>query len=48
MRDGNFRRPRTVPGDGPMAEIAAMFNEVAERNQHLTGELALGTPGGRS
>ncbi|MEZ0029591.1 HAMP domain-containing protein, partial [Kitasatospora sp. MAP12-15] len=40
MRDGNFRRRLTVPGDGPMAEIAAMFNEVAERNQHLTGELA--------
>ncbi|AUY54184.1 HAMP domain-containing protein [Streptomyces sp. CB01881] len=40
MRDGNFRRRLTVPGDGPLAEIAAVFNEVAERNQHLTGELA--------
>ncbi|WP_245687072.1 HAMP domain-containing protein [Streptacidiphilus griseoplanus] len=40
MRDGNFRRRLTVPGDGVMAEIAAVFNEVAERNQHLTGELA--------
>ncbi|PYC76969.1 hybrid sensor histidine kinase/response regulator [Streptomyces tateyamensis] len=40
MRDGNFRRRLTIPGDGPMAEIAAVFNEVAERNQHLTGELA--------
>ncbi|WP_145908132.1 HAMP domain-containing protein [Kitasatospora viridis] len=40
MRDGNFRRRLTVPGDGLMAEIAAVFNEVAERNQHLTGELS--------
>ncbi|WP_456114934.1 HAMP domain-containing protein [Streptomyces kaniharaensis] len=40
MRDGNFRRRLTLPGDGPLAEIAAVFNEVAERNQHLTGELA--------
>ncbi len=40
MRDGNFRSRLTVSGDGPMAEIAAVFNEVADRNQHLTGELA--------
>ena len=40
MRDGNFKRRLSVPGDGPLAEIAAVFNEVAERNQHLTGELA--------
>ncbi|MFC8454383.1 HAMP domain-containing protein [Kitasatospora sp. NPDC057223] len=40
MRDGNFKRRLPVPGDGPLAEIAAVFNEVAERNQHLTGELA--------
>ncbi|MFI6447505.1 HAMP domain-containing protein [Kitasatospora sp. NPDC050543] len=40
MRDGNFKRRLAVPGDGPLAEIAAVFNEVAERNQHLTGELA--------
>ncbi|MFC4035119.1 HAMP domain-containing protein [Streptomyces polygonati] len=40
MRDGNFRKRLTVSGDGPMAEIAAVFNEVADRNQHLTGELA--------
>ena len=38
MRDGNFKR--RLPVDGPLAEIAAVFNEVAERNQHLTGELA--------
>jgi hypothetical protein len=40
MRDGNFRRRLTVTGDGLMAEIAAVFNEVADRNRHLTGELA--------
>ncbi|WP_042440938.1 HAMP domain-containing protein [Streptacidiphilus albus] len=40
MRDGNFRRRLTVPGDSVMAEVAAIFNEIAERNQHLTGELA--------
>ncbi|WP_233221037.1 HAMP domain-containing protein [Streptomyces carminius] len=40
MRDGNFRKRLTVAGSGPMAEIAAVFNEVAERNLHLTSELA--------
>ncbi|MEV7289405.1 HAMP domain-containing protein [Streptomyces sp. NPDC093252] len=40
MRDGNFRKRLTVSGDGVMAEIAAVYNEVAERNLHLTGELS--------
>ncbi|MEU6545006.1 HAMP domain-containing protein [Streptomyces sp. NPDC046859] len=40
MRDGNFRKRLTVSGDGVMSEIAAAFNEVADRNLHLTGELA--------
>ncbi|GAA2447992.1 HAMP domain-containing protein [Streptomyces macrosporus] len=40
MRDGNFRKRLTVTGNGPMAEIAAVFNEVADRNLHLTSELA--------
>ncbi|MEV5009493.1 HAMP domain-containing protein [Streptomyces sp. NPDC093064] len=40
MRDGNFRRRLTVSGDGVMSEIAAVFNEVADRNLHLTGELS--------
>ncbi|MEV6161732.1 HAMP domain-containing protein [Streptomyces sp. NPDC052052] len=40
MRDGNFRRRLTVSGDDVLAEIAAVFNEVADRNLHLTGELA--------
>ncbi|WP_336324091.1 HAMP domain-containing protein [Streptomyces lavendofoliae] len=39
MRDGNFRKRLTVTGDGVMAEIAAVFNEVADRKLHLTGEL---------
>ncbi|MFI1801826.1 HAMP domain-containing protein [Streptomyces sp. NPDC020379] len=40
MRDGNFRKRLTVAGDGVMAEIAAVFNDVADRNMQLTGELA--------
>ncbi len=40
MRDGNFRKRLTVTGDGVMAEIAAVFNEVADQNLHLTGELS--------
>ncbi|MEV4998664.1 HAMP domain-containing protein [Streptomyces niveus] len=40
MRDGNFRKRLTVSGDDVMAEISAVFNEVADRNLHLTGELA--------
>ena len=39
MRDGNFRKRLTVAGEGPMAEISAIFNEVADRNMHLAGEL---------
>lgn len=33
-------RRLTVSGDGVMTEISAVFNEVADRNLHLTGELA--------
>ncbi|MDT0347291.1 HAMP domain-containing protein [Streptomyces litchfieldiae] len=40
MRDGNLRKRLTVAGDGPMAEIAAVYNEVADRNLHVTGQLA--------
>ncbi|WP_181803588.1 HAMP domain-containing protein [Streptomyces shenzhenensis] len=40
MRDGNFRKRLTVSGDGVMSEIAAVLNEVADRNLHLTGELS--------
>jgi len=40
MRDGNFRKRLTVSGDGVMSQIAAVFNEVADRNLHLTGELS--------
>ncbi|TVL92658.1 HAMP domain-containing protein [Streptomyces sp. SAJ15] len=40
MRDGNFRRRLAVSGDGVLAEIAEMYNELAERNLQLTGELS--------
>ncbi|MGP4114203.1 HAMP domain-containing protein [Streptomyces sp. 4N509B] len=40
MRDGNFRKRLPVTGGGPMAEIAAAYNQVADRNLHLTGQLA--------
>ncbi|MFD7326200.1 HAMP domain-containing protein [Streptomyces sp. NPDC059875] len=40
MRDGNFRKRLTVSGDGLMTEICAVFNEVADRQMHLTGELS--------
>ncbi|WAU84526.1 HAMP domain-containing protein [Streptomyces sp. Qhu-G9] len=40
MRDGNFRKRLTVSGDDVMSEIAAVFNEVADRNLQLTGELS--------
>ncbi|WP_233521413.1 HAMP domain-containing protein, partial [Streptomyces triticagri] len=40
MRDGNFRKRLTVSSDDVMGEIAAVFNEVADRNLHLTGEMA--------
>ncbi|MEV4730680.1 HAMP domain-containing protein [Saccharopolyspora sp. NPDC049426] len=39
LRDGNFRRRLVVTGDGAAAEAAAIYNEVAERNQRLAGEL---------
>ncbi|WP_245797664.1 HAMP domain-containing protein [Mangrovactinospora gilvigrisea] len=40
MRDGNFRRRLPVYGDGLLAEVSAVYNQVAERNQHLAGELS--------
>ncbi|MCK2219800.1 HAMP domain-containing protein [Actinomadura sp. ATCC 31491] len=39
MRDGNFRHRLDVPGDPVLAELATVFNQVAERNEHLTAEL---------
>nr|WP_209624307.1 HAMP domain-containing protein [Saccharothrix coeruleofusca] len=39
MRDGNFRRRLVVPRGGVAAELAEVFNEIAERNQWLVGEL---------
>ncbi|WP_096058982.1 HAMP domain-containing protein [Carbonactinospora thermoautotrophica] len=40
VRDGNFRKRLAVTGDGLYAEIAMVFNEMVERNQHLANELA--------
>jgi HAMP domain-containing protein/signal transduction histidine kinase/CheY-like chemotaxis protein len=40
VRDGNFRKRLPVTGDGLLAEIAVVFNEVVERNQHLASELS--------
>ncbi|GAB2672480.1 HAMP domain-containing protein [Saccharopolyspora gloriosae] len=37
LRDGNFRRRLAVAG--PDAELAAAFNELADREQHLITEL---------
>ena len=38
VRDGNLR-PRLRESDGVLGEIATVFNEVVERNLHLTKEL---------
>ncbi|MER6992567.1 HAMP domain-containing protein [Saccharopolyspora hirsuta] len=39
LRDGNFRRRLVPSGGGLVSEIATVFNELAERNQLLVGEL---------
>ncbi|MGH3361175.1 MAG: HAMP domain-containing protein, partial [Nocardioides sp.] len=39
MRDGNFRKRLPVSGTGMGADLAIVFNEIAERQQHLTSEL---------
>ncbi|MEU5852597.1 HAMP domain-containing protein [Saccharopolyspora shandongensis] len=39
LRDGNFRRRLVFSGGGLATEIATVFNELAERNQFLVGEL---------
>jgi HAMP domain-containing protein len=39
LGDGNFRRRVVVGGDGIPAQLAAAFNDIAERNQRLVGEL---------
>ncbi|MBL1067151.1 HAMP domain-containing protein [Streptomyces sp. 7-21] len=40
MRDGNLRKRLTVTGEGPMAQVAAVYNQIADRNLHLTGQIA--------
>jgi signal transduction histidine kinase/HAMP domain-containing protein/ActR/RegA family two-component response regulator len=39
LRDGHFEHRIAVAPDGVPAELAAAFNEVAERNQRLVNEL---------
>ena len=39
MRDGTFTR-RLAPIDGPLAELASLYNEIAERQQHQATELS--------
>ena len=40
MRDGNFRRRLPVSSDGLLGELAAAYNDIAERQQHLASELS--------
>ena len=39
MRDGNFRKRLPVTDGDVTAELATLFNEIAERQQHLASEL---------
>ncbi|MFI7706929.1 HAMP domain-containing protein [Nonomuraea sp. NPDC049480] len=39
LRDGNFRQRLDVPDDPVLAELTTVFNQVVERNEHLTAEL---------
>ncbi|WP_018657011.1 HAMP domain-containing protein [Actinomadura flavalba] len=38
VRDGKLRRPVEVPGEGAVAEAAALLAEIRENGQHLSGE----------
>ncbi len=40
MRDGNFRKRLTFVSDGLVGELAAVYNEIAERQHHLASELS--------
>jgi hypothetical protein len=39
MRDGTFTKRLTVTDDGVLAEIATLYNEIADRQRHLASEL---------
>ena len=39
MRDGNFSRRLPPTGSGVLAELAMVYNEIADRQQHLATEL---------
>ena len=38
LRDGVFTK-RITPSDGPLGELAALYNEIADRQLHLASEL---------
>ncbi|MEN3359525.1 MAG: hypothetical protein V7637_3507, partial [Mycobacteriales bacterium] len=40
VRDGDFRVGLDAGADGLLGEIAAVFNDVVERNRHLSNELS--------
>ncbi|NUP79205.1 MAG: HAMP domain-containing protein, partial [Nonomuraea sp.] len=39
LRDGNFRHRLDIPADPFLAELAATYNQVIDRHEHLAGEL---------
>ncbi|NYJ00380.1 hypothetical protein HNR19_001078 [Nocardioides thalensis] len=39
LRDGNFTKRVSVEAGSPLGELAALYNEVAERQLHLASEL---------
>ncbi|MGP4094753.1 HAMP domain-containing protein [Nonomuraea sp. KM90] len=39
LRDGNFRTRLELPDDPLLAELATTFNQVIDRNEHLSNEL---------
>ncbi|MEV0386964.1 HAMP domain-containing protein [Nonomuraea sp. NPDC050643] len=39
LRDGNFRSRLEMPEDPILAELATTFNQVIDRNEHLSNEL---------
>src|SRR5262245_52987791 len=40
MRDGNFRRRVPSDSDGIIGELASVYNDIADRQEHLAKELA--------
>ncbi|MGI5380834.1 HAMP domain-containing protein [Streptomyces sp. CA-251387] len=40
LRDGDFRSRLPVQGEGVVNELSAIFNQIVDRNEHFTQELA--------